>query len=120
MHVIYYHMTFVHLTSSKNLFPNAGAYLVEKGYWLLHARHCRTQAGSSVIRLTDTTLSEDPELWNQLRVLQFPSKMIIFLWRIILNAHLVRAELRRQIRTEELYALLCPRYTIGHIFFLDI
>nr|POF20949.1 hypothetical protein CFP56_57986 [Quercus suber] len=41
------------------------AYLVEKGYWLLHARHCRTQAGSSVIRLTDTTLSEDPELWNQ-------------------------------------------------------
>ena len=113
-------MTFVHLTSSKNLFPNAGAYLVEKGYWLLHARHCRTQAGSSVIRLTDTTLSEDPELWNQLRVLQLPSKMIIFLWRIILNAHLVRAELRRQIRTEELYALLCPRYTIGHIFFLDI
>ena len=46
--------------------PNSVPYLVEKVYWLLHARNCRNQAGRSVVDLIDTSLSEDIELWNQL------------------------------------------------------
>ena len=70
----------------------------------------------SVIDLTDTSSSEDTEIWNQLCRLYSPSKTILFIWRILFNAHPVRAELRRHIRTEELCPL-CQRYTIGHYFF---
>ena len=69
----------------------SGAYLIEKGQWLLHTRNFRNQAGRSFTNLTGTTISEYPELWNQLCRLQLPSKI---LWRILLNFLLVRAELR--------------------------
>ena len=84
----------------------------------MHTRNCRNQAGRSFINLIGTTISEDPEqaeLWNQLCRLQFPSKMIVVLWRILLNFLLVRAELRRPVRT----FFLCVKdaETLDLIFF---
>ena len=58
---------------------------------MLHARNFRNEAGRSFTNLTGTTISEYPELWNQLCRLQLPSKI---LWRILLNFLLVRVELR--------------------------
>ena len=74
----------------------------------MHARNCRNQAGKAVIDLVDITLSEYTELWNQLCGLQLPFKMIFIFWGILLNAHPVRAELRRQWRIEDLRPL-CQR-----------
>ena len=40
------------------------------------------QLAGPFINLIGTTISEDPELWNQLYRLQLPCKMIIVPWRI--------------------------------------
>ena len=46
----------------------------------------RNQVGRSIFDLTNITLSEDIELWSQLCRLYLPSKMISFVWRILLNS----------------------------------
>ena len=41
----------------------------------------KTKLEGPLLIFTDTTISEDLELWNQLCRLQLPSKMIVIIWR---------------------------------------